>query len=125
MSRFDQHDFVGLAKSLAMSKPGDGWDEAKYRTAVGRAYFATFLLARTVAKSKGAPISSNGNAHREVPAYFETRTDDASKKVALSLKTLKRARTQCDYDDAPPVNANIARLQCSMAETAIRIIDAL
>jgi len=125
MSPFDQHDFVELAKSLAMSKPGGGWDEAKYRTAVGRAYFATFLLARTVAKRKGAPISSDGNAHREVPAYFEARPDAASKKVAHSLRTLKRARTRCDYDDAPPVGANAARLQCVMAETAIQIIDAL
>ena len=40
--RFDPLAFLVLARELA----GEGKDEAKLRTAVGRAYYALFLIAR-------------------------------------------------------------------------------
>lgn len=125
MTAFDWHLFMDLAKTLAMAKAGDSSDEARYRTAVGRAYYATFLIARGVAQSKGVVISPSAAAHKEVQEYFGAKADPTSRKVSEALKTLRAKRGECDYRDTPALSANTARLLCGMAEATIKTVDSL
>jgi uncharacterized protein (UPF0332 family) len=54
-------DFISLATQLLAGK-----SEAHFRTAVGRAYYGAFHLARDFVRACGILVSSGPEAHRSV-----------------------------------------------------------
>lgn len=87
--------FLSLARELANR---DG-EEAELRTAVGRAYYALFLIAREKIGIRG-------------PRKIHTRVIDALKKrrayrsTADQLDALRRLRTVADYQLLPDDQAD-------------------
>lgn len=62
MSRFNPETFIDLAEQLSRHR-----DQARVRSAISRAYYGAFLLARSVA----AVHTRTGEAHRLTQLYFE------------------------------------------------------
>jgi len=81
---FDPSDFLDLARELG------GNNEARIRTAVGRAYYASFLTIRnTMAIEEKTP-----EVHRMVLSMFYRKNP----VIANKLHYLRRQRNIADYD---------------------------
>lgn len=89
-SPFDSVRFFELAKELAQQT-----DEARLRTAVGRAYYAAFLIAKT----KTMVVQREG-AHNEVRARLMSRPP-RGKHLADKLRDLFELRNTADYELVP------------------------
>jgi uncharacterized protein (UPF0332 family) len=93
-SRFKWIKFLDLAKDLHNSTAEDlSLAEAKYRTVIGRAYYAAFNVAKQYLESQGIPISKQGEAHQEVKKCLM----QINGTVAANLNNLRSARNTADY----------------------------
>jgi uncharacterized protein (UPF0332 family) len=81
---FDPFDFLDLAKELGVN------NEAKIRTAVGRAYYASFLIARNAFAIK----EKTPQVHRMILSRLYIRNP----VVANKLHYLRRQRNIAYYD---------------------------
>jgi len=97
---FNWADYLSLAQFLqAQSNPGVS-QEAFFRCAVSRAYYAAFCHARNYARDRhGLMPRYNGDDHSLVRRHFQTRRE---KGVAGKLEDLRDWRNLCDYEDALP-----------------------
>jgi hypothetical protein len=87
---FDPLAFLVLAQQLASQDR----DEARLRTAVGRAYYALFLIAR-----EKTSVRKRRNVHKEVINALKKRK--AYWSTADMLRMLFRLRTVADYELLP------------------------
>lgn len=90
----EPRDFLLPAKRLANNN-----DDVSLRTAVGRAYYALFLIAR----DKLRITNQGGSVHQEV-------VDIATRRklpVGNQLKELRRLRNIADYDLIPRNTADL------------------
>ena len=94
---FDPLAFLDLARELGN---GDR-EEAKLRTAVGRAYYALFLIARGK-----AGVTGRRDIHTRVINALKQRRKYRS--TADQLDALRRLRAVADYQLLPddPINRN-------------------
>jgi uncharacterized protein (UPF0332 family) len=87
------HDFLALADVLLA-----GSTEAEWRSAVSRAYYAAFHVARDLMSGWGFTVPRGDRAH----AYLWLRlsnSGDASVEIAgHHLKDLRSARNRADYE---------------------------
>lgn len=95
---FDPLRYLHFARALAQA-PGD---EPGLRTAISRAYYAPFLIART---RTGVALTSS-NVHTEVHREVRRRHPPTGSQLAA----LRRMRNVADYDLLPanPQNRNWA-----------------
>jgi hypothetical protein len=91
---FDPLRFLSLADTVAT----DDADEAALRTAIGRAYYAVFLLAR--AKTG---VAGRRHAHERVRVAISPVND----RLASLLGSISSYRDYADYELAP-TNPNFA-----------------
>lgn len=82
---FDPADFLRLAEEMSAG------DEARLRTAVSRAYYAVFLLAR----QRFGVGDLTPEAHREV---YRTLYRRRGPTAAASMRSLRRLRNASDYN---------------------------
>lgn len=93
---FDWREYFNLARCLQCK----GWftysDEAAYRCAVSRAYYAAFCHPRNYARDNHqfTPMRT-GKDHKKVRDHFQ----DRNPPIATKLSRLQLLRGQCDYDD--------------------------
>jgi hypothetical protein len=85
---FDPLDFLQLADELA----ADDADEAALRTAIGRVYYAVFLLARSK-----TPIRDRRAAHVRVRESISP----TNQRLASLLGGMSKYRDVADYEPTP------------------------
>lgn len=102
---FDWMEYLYLAQDLSgVSPTGKVTPEAKFRTAISRAYYAAFCQACDFLRDKeGLNIPSN-NSHNWVRDQFCCSGDRAKIKVGGTLERLKDLRIKADYHKSWPVN---------------------
>ena len=83
---FDPNEFLDVANELAKTN-----DEAHLRAAIGRAYYALFLLAR-----KKTGVVTKDNVHTAVQKAMRKRGD--LKTAESKLRALSDMRKNADYD---------------------------
>jgi hypothetical protein len=86
---FDPLEFLALARTLTDL----GENEANLRTAVGRAYYAVFLVARQRTGVSAASGSAHGDVVRALSAH--------DRALADQLGRLRRLRNVADYELVP------------------------
>jgi len=96
-----------LAKELYNSADSD---EAKLRSAISRAYYAVFCIAR----KKTGIMTRKSTDHKKVADYF--KRDKRTQKIYENLRRLRNDRNRADYDDVFP---NLRR----QAEKALKIAE--
>ncbi|MDI6725898.1 MAG: hypothetical protein QMD32_02955 [Smithellaceae bacterium] len=89
----DPRDFLDLAKILS-----GGSKAAEYRTAVSRAYYATFHVGADFFKAIGCRISGGPSGHGEVIRNLANCGDLELAKVGTQLTDLRTQRNNADYD---------------------------
>lgn len=87
---FDDREFLEVARHLQYGDPREGFQ----RSAISRAYYSAFLLARTICRDRGwLPQRGTGADHRAIPGAL-SRLDA---KLGAEFEELRRLRTDADY----------------------------
>lgn len=108
---FNPSDFLDLARELVKN------NEAKIRTAVGRAYYASFLTARNAfAINEKTP-----QAHRLVLSMLYSKNPVSANK----LHYLRRQRNIADYDTGLVMGAGDADRAVKLAEEIITEVSSV
>ncbi len=90
-------DFLPLARKLAA-----GSTEADWRTAVSRAYYAAFHVARRLLEDLGFRVPCADSAHAYLWLRLNNCGDLAVQAAASELQLLRNRRNHADYDYSGP-----------------------
>ncbi len=89
----DPKDFLRVANDLAKSD-----EAAELRSAVSRAYYAAFHVARKLLVDMGFEISRGPAAHGDVCKYLGNAANPSVEHAGNNIGDLKGWRNQADYD---------------------------
>ena len=89
----DPKDFLRVANGLAKSD-----EAAELRSAVSRAYYAAFHVARKLLVDMGFQISKGPRAHGDVCKYLGNAGNPSVEHAGYNIGDLKGWRNQADYD---------------------------
>ncbi len=115
---FEWSDFLDLAEGLAATPD----NEAAARTAISRAYYATFHSGRDYLTRAEIPINRSRTTHLQVQVELQKRSTEIGQEVAL----LHSWRKQADYDTQSISDADtLARSAVTLARETISAIESL
>jgi hypothetical protein len=114
------HDFLEVADEWAA-----GMREAEWRSAVSRAYYAAFHVARNLMRRCGFAVPQGDQAH----GYLWLRLANAGhpdvRRIGLRLNYLRTVRNRADYDLDRPFLHSVAFGQVQAADDLIKLLDTL
>ena len=91
---FDWVDFLTLADALVHDPNSPGPEEASLRSAISRAYYAAFHVARNFGRDRGEfTPTETGQDHWLVKRHFISSSDRTRQKIGLDLDRLYDYRT--------------------------------
>ena len=100
---FDWAHYITLAEELEREAGKLADRDSCLRTAISRAYYGAFGLARRVAITQDDLTLTRGpQVHREVISHFRNSSHRIRRQIGLDLDRLRRVRNQADYDDRFP-----------------------
>lgn len=115
----DFRDFLALAKALK-----SGASEAEWRSAVSRAYYAAFHVARHLLQDLGFTVPRADRAH----AYLSLRLSNSGQvdvmRAGQDLNDLRQQRNRADYDERQSYTHATAAFVVQTAEEIIQVLDA-
>lgn len=116
----EPRDFLEVAKKLSQ-----GGTAAEYRTAVSRAYYATFHVGAAFLKDIGCLISEGPQAHGEVRNDLSNCGDAELAGVGSQLADLHTKRIIADYrlSDVKYDNQKTSQAVTVQAERMIHALD--
>ncbi len=93
-------DFLDLAKELTGKSDIDTIKEAMQRTAISRAYYASFGFARVFIENKySISFESSFNIHSDIQDWFINNNNRECRRIGSKLQRLRKFRNQADYDN--------------------------
>jgi hypothetical protein len=116
---FDWKEYFHLARFL--SQFGAGFtQEAVFRSAVSRAYYAAFCYSRNYARDRqGFSPTHTSKDHERVRTHFKKQ---GRADIARHLETLRQWRNRCDYND---IVSDVSSLLQSAIARAQKVLDNL
>ncbi|HEX5272273.1 MAG TPA: HEPN domain-containing protein [Gemmataceae bacterium] len=111
-------DFLPLATRLA-----GGTTEADWRTAVSRAYYAAFHVARRLLADLNFSVPRADRAHQYLVFRLSNCGEPAVEQAGRDLETLRRLRNRADYDEMPALPRTQATAAVQVAEGIVRALD--
>jgi uncharacterized protein (UPF0332 family) len=112
-------EFISLAGKLCVN-PHVGDAEARYRTAVSRAYYGAFHLAVDFLENElGESVARNYLAHQFVYRGLFGCGDDDARHAARLLNDLRAMRNDADYDS----DEARFRIQATAEESVVNAHD--
>ena len=111
-------DFLPLAKQLAT-----GSTEAEWRSAISRAYYAAFHVARELLQDLGFTVPRAERAHVYLSRRLSNSGDAQVQRAGSDLNTMRGERNQADYDLHRPASPGIAALRVQLSEQVIQFLD--
>jgi len=115
----DFRSFLPLAKTLA-----NGATEAEWRSAVSRAYYAAFHVARQLLASLGCRVPRVDRAHPYLWLRLSNAGDTAVMQAGRRLGDLRSDRNWADYDEHVAFPQATALDDVDRAELIINALDA-
>ena len=121
---FNWNEYYELAILLATDKEMSGDNQARFRSAISRCYYAVHNLARDrlIEIDHVRSISSTGEAHRQVIDEYEKHYIEDLQVIGKMLDRLRISRGRADYSD---VVKNLRRVTDDALVKTKRIIDLL
>lgn len=119
----DGRAFLDVARDLAA-----GSGEPRWRSGVGRAYYALLHEVLDALRRWGFSLPARDKVHSFARLKLIYATDPDLKRIGLTLEALGRLRNTADYQLSPSgpfVSARIARTALADAEASILSLDAL
>jgi hypothetical protein len=111
-------DFLDVANDLAT-----GIREADWRSAVSRAYYAAFHVARQLLKQCGFAVPRADQAHAYVWLRLSNSGHPAVRKAGADLGYLRSDRNGADYDLDHPFLQQVAIGDVQTADDIIKLLD--
>jgi uncharacterized protein (UPF0332 family) len=123
----EPEDLFYLAQLLAGKPPTKPVpEEVKLRSAIIRAYYASFHKARNFINEYTAlKVPTDPTGHEFIRNIFRGSADGKWKKVAYALDRLIDKRTKADYGDPMPGLNNDVDFVLLQAQNAINLINEL
>lgn len=126
--KFDWSEYLNLAQELATSN-----EKAKLRSAISRAYYSVFCLARNYLRDieQDPRLSRNKtydiNDHQYVAEEFIYNRSKSQKitEIGRNLTRLRKIRNQADYEDTIFQLQNEVRMALSLAGDIISALREL
>jgi uncharacterized protein (UPF0332 family) len=115
----NERDFLAVAKLLAGEST-----EAAWRSAVSRAYYAAFHVARSLLEELGFTVPRADKAHDFLYVRLNNCGDPQVGPAGRQLKQLRDDRNQCDYNLRRLIPQHFASSQIRVAELIIQTLDA-
>lgn len=112
-------DFLPLATRLA-----GGLTEAEWRSAVSRAYYTVFHVARRLFADLRFTVPRADRAHQYLVFRLSNSGESAVEQAGRDLETLRRLRNRADYDETPVLTQPQADAAVQVAEAIIQVLDA-
>jgi uncharacterized protein (UPF0332 family) len=110
-------DFLPLASRLAAAS-----SEPEWRTAISRAYYAAFHIARQLMEELGFRVPWADRAH----AYLTMRLNNCGEvqiqHAASDLHSMRSLRNQADYDLQRPIRQAVAIAQAQISQQIIQTL---
>jgi hypothetical protein len=116
-------NLVGSVKQSAMVPGTSG--ESECRTAISRAYYASFLVAVDFLDAIGVVVTTSGQCHVAVQYAMNNSGHSNLIRVAATLGTLYSERRAADYELRNRRAERVAQAEASiqMAQAAIALLD--
>ena len=123
---FDWSEYLNLAQELAGQATGTSSQEAKWRSAISRAYYAAFCEARNHLRDKERHSIPRGvEVHGYVRNQFKKSPDKVRKGVGENLNRLRIDRNKADYDDTVAGLSADTKKALKLAERVISKLGSL
>lgn len=117
MAVFNPSDFFEVAESLYKNEK----TAAGYRTVIGRAYYAAFLMARDQ-----AGLHSRGpGGHEGVAQHYKLKPHSEHALIGNRLDSLRVERTYADYDCTTDIGQRRAGGAIAMSRQVIKDLQNL
>jgi uncharacterized protein (UPF0332 family) len=111
-------DFLTLANTLAAGKT-----EAEWRSAVSRAYYAAFHVARELFESLGFQVPRSDRAHNYIAIRLQNCGVANVQSAGRNFDQLRGDRNFADYDVQKPYWRKSSAAQVQSAVLVIQILD--
>jgi uncharacterized protein (UPF0332 family) len=111
-------DFLTLAVQLSKEST-----EAAWRSAVSRAYYAVFHVARDLLAVLGFTVPYGDRAHSYLWMRLSNSSDPDIEDAGAALNTLRQNRNRSDYDLHLNVKVRDAQDAVQLAQGAIQTLD--
>jgi uncharacterized protein (UPF0332 family) len=98
--------------------------EADWRTAISRAYYAAFHVARRLFADLSFAVPRADRAHQYLVFRLSNSGESVVEQAGRNLETLRRLRNRADYDEVPPLTQTQAGAAVQLAEGIIQVLDA-
>jgi uncharacterized protein (UPF0332 family) len=112
-------EFLTVAQQLAGAST-----EAEWRSAISRAYYAAFHVARELLEDLRFAVPRADRAHAYLSRRLANCGHARTQQAGTDLNALRGDRNQADYDLHRPVTAQLATLHVRLAEQIVRFLDA-
>ena len=119
---FDWREYLSVAQAQASRAPTGppAGVEANQRSAVSRAYYAAFILARNWPRDVDQLTHPRGGqAHEFVRSAFKNGSNPDRVRIGVALDRLRRARNRCDHEDSVPGLAPLTAISLDRAEEVL------
>jgi uncharacterized protein (UPF0332 family) len=116
----EPRQFLETAKTLADLE----LEEPDWRSAISRAYYASFLDARELLDVMQFAVSRRKDTHQEVRKHFTHSSQSLGRTIARELSILHAQRLNADYEMADSLVYNVKDAEFAIAK-AKHIIDLL
>lgn len=110
-------DFLPLAHQLAAAS-----SEPEWRTAISRAYYAAFHIARQLLEELGFRVPWADRAHAYLTMRLNNCGDAQVQRAASELHSLRSLRNQADYDLQRPIRQSVAVAQAQISQQIIQTL---
>src|SRR5262249_23489096 len=114
----DPREFLTLARQLSLATTESAW-----RSAISRAYYAAFHVARQLLEDLGFAVPYADRADGYVWLRLSNCGEAVVEQAGRELNDLRRHRNSADYDLARPVRSAIARSREQVATRIIQILE--
>jgi uncharacterized protein (UPF0332 family) len=111
---FNWVDYIQLAYKLL-----NGKDEACYRSAISRAYYGVFCIARD---KIGYQEYKRSDVHSKVIDVYTSSNDEDERLIGWFLNDLRKARNVADYKTNGKITRNNAKIMIDSAKSILDIL---
>jgi len=96
---FNWLQYLGLAQQLAGKAQISATQESRLRSAISRAYYAAFILARNYLRDEESISIPERQSHKFVIEQFKNSSEEVRQTIGKNLARLRFSRNKADYND--------------------------
>ena len=126
---FKWADFLVLAEALFADPNNPGPEEAAYRSAASRAYYAAHKSAIDLGTRETYVLKNSGADHMGIIKYFRQHSVNTRirQKIATDLNRLRQNRSKADYKPVCPGNdpRRLAQASVAIGRNVLNRLDSL